>query len=83
MQFFFFVNVCTFLLYCICVAWSGLLVCTCVVLGVVVILLCAFAVLVFAYVSKQKCVQVLGVQLVVEPINGICSPVIAVLMHSD
>jgi len=74
---------CTFLLYCICVGWTWLLVCTCVVLGVVFILLCAFAVMVFAYVGKQKCVQVRGVQLNAEPIHGVCSPVIAALMNSD
>jgi len=78
-----FINFYTFLLYCICVGWTLLLVCTCVVLGVVFILLCAFAVMVFAYVGKQKCVQVCGVQLNVEPIHGICNPVIAALMHSD
>jgi len=41
MQFLFFINVYTFLFYCICVRWSYLLVSTCVVLGVVFILLCA------------------------------------------
>lgn len=52
-------------------------------LGVVFILLCAFAVMVFAYVGKQKCVQVRGVRLNAEPIHGVCSPVIAALMNSD
>lgn len=74
-----FINFCTLLLYCICVGWTWLFVCTCVVLGVVFVLLCAFAVTVFAYVGKQKCVQVRGVQLNVEPIHGLCSPVIAAL----
>jgi len=59
-------------------------VCTCVVLlGVVFILLCTFAAMVFAYAGKQKCVQMHGVQLNAAPIHGICSPLMAALMHSD
>jgi hypothetical protein len=54
-----------------------------VVPRVVFILLCAFAVIVFAYVGKQKCVQLRGVQLNAKPIHGICSPLIVALMHSD
>jgi len=76
----FFLLTCAPFCYIACVLGGlGCLLYLCCV-GAVFILLCAFAAVVFAYVGKQKCLQVRGVQLNAAPIHGICSPVLAALM---